>query len=474
MIRSLRSRLMAGAALLAVLFMLALFPVLQSAFNQTLEQVIVQRLAADANSLISAAQIEDGQLLMPDKLPDEEFNLPEAKLLGFIFDIDGNLIWQSRSAIGQQIDYIPRYDGGVTDFLRISNRDGREYYVYDVELHLNDNYELPFSFITMLPTSEFRSLFRDFQKQLYRWLGASLLVLLLLLWLGLTWALRSLKNLRAELDQIESGGRERLSDRHPHEVLRLTRSLNRLLDSERRQRERYRDTLGDLAHSLKTPLAVLQGVSETLSNQPQQREQAKVLSGQIERMSQQIGYQLQRASLRKSGLIQHRVILAPLLELLSGTLNKVYHGKRVVLHQQFSERFWVPMEKGALMELLGNLLENSYRLCLHQIRVSARYTDTACELRIEDDGPGVPEHQRERILRRGERLDTQHPGQGIGLSVVKDIIESYDGELSLGDSELGGAAFLIRLPIEGALFAEFGGAPWYQLGRPSRRQTRPR
>jgi len=95
--------------------------------------------------------------------------------------------------------------------------------------------------------------------------------------------------------------------------------------------------------------------------------------------------------------------------------------------------------------MLGNLLENAYRLCLAQVRVSLASTGGRLELCVEDDGPGVPLNQRARILQRGERLDRQNPGQGIGLAVVKDIIASYDGQLILDDSPLGGAAFRVRL-----------------------------
>ena len=104
-------------------------------------------------------------------------------------------------------------------------------------------------------------------------------------------------------------------------------------------------------------------------------------------------------------------------------------------------------ERGALLELLGNLLENAYRLCLGQVRVSVHQQGGVLELCVEDDGPGVPVDQRERILRRGERLDAQHPGQGIGTAVVKDIIESYGGELLLEDSQLGGASCRVRLSV---------------------------
>ncbi|GAB3391587.1 sensor histidine kinase [Azotobacter armeniacus] len=444
---SLRMRLMTGAACLALLFMLALLAALQEAFSRTLEGMIEKRLAADAATLISAAGLDDGRLVMPDRLPDEEFNLPDARVLGYIYDRHGELVWRSRSAEDESIEYRPLFQGGITEFLRIHDAEGLEFFVYDVELRLASRDDFAYSFVAMQPTSDYQGLLREFLRQLYRWLGGGLLVLLVLLWMGLTWGFRSLRRLGAELDEVEAGQRERLSERHPQELLRLTGSLNRLLDGERRQRERYRNSLGDLAHSLKTPLSVLQGVCEVAASQPRQRGQAQVMQAQIERMSQQIDYQLQRASLGKSGLVRHRVELRPLLESLCSTLDKVYRDKPVRVELRLPRECLVPMERGALMELLGNLLENAYRLCQQRIRVCVMVADELL-LDIEDDGPGIPPEQRVHILRRGERLDTQHPGQGIGLAVVQDILDSYGGELGLGDSEFGGAAFRIRIRMD--------------------------
>ncbi|MDH4581984.1 HAMP domain-containing protein [Pseudomonas sp. BN415] len=444
---SLRLRLMLGAAVMAVLFMLALLPALRGAFVIALDQSIQQRLAADASALIAAARVENGQLEMPDKLPNEEFDNLEASQLGYIYDSEGRLVWQSLSSRDERVEYSPRYDGQGHEFLRVADARAREFFVYDVEVDLLRGQKAAYSVVTMQPVSDYQSMYDGFLKQLYVWLGGALLVLLGLLWFGLTWGFRSLRGLSAELDEVESGNRDSLSDEHPRELLRLTQSLNRLLDSERRQRERYRNSLDDLAHSLKTPLSVLQGVSENIAVRPDDRDQARVLQSQIERMSQQISYQLQRASLRKSGLVRHRVQLAPLLDTLCDALDKVYRDKRVHVERDFDKALMIPMEQGALLELLGNLLENAFRLCLGEVRVSARVRDGNCELKVEDDGPGVPEDQRDRILKRGERLDAQHPGQGIGTAVVKDIIESYDGELFLDESPLGGAEFRIRFPL---------------------------
>lgn len=446
MIRSLRVRLMLAAALLALLFMLALLPALQKAFSLALQESIEQRLASDVTTLISAARIERGQLQMPALLPDERYNLPYTGLLGYIFDRQGTLVWQSRATRNRNINYHPRYDGRGNEFARIHQDDGDEFFVYDVEVKLLGGKSAAFSIVALQPVREYQDTLNGLREKLYLGFGAALLALMVLLWAGLTWGLRSLRRLSSELDDVESGARDGLSREHPRELLRLTGSLNRLLRSEREQRQRYRDSLDDLAHSLKTPLAVLQGVGESMEQGD--REQARVLQSQIERMSQQIDYQLQRASLRKSGLVKYQVELKPLLDSLCSTLAKVYRDKRVEVSLDILALARVPMEQGALLELLGNLLENAYRLCLGQVRVSLRQSPGLLELCVEDDGPGVPPDQRERILERGERLDRQHPGQGIGLAVVKDIIDSYDAELSLGDSPLGGAAFRIAFRLD--------------------------
>ncbi|MFF5868078.1 ATP-binding protein [Pseudomonas sp. NPDC012596] len=448
MIRSLRVRLMLAAAVLAVLFMLALLPALQKAFSLALQEAIEQRLASDVTTLISAARIEHGQLKMPELLPDERYNLPYTGLLGYIFDRDGKLVWRSRATADQHINYQPRYDGRGNEFARMHQDDGEEFFVYDVEIKLLGGQSAAYSIVALLPVLEYKQTLSGLREKLYLGFGAALLALLILLWAGLTWGLRSLRRLSRELDEVEAGARDGLSTEHPRELLRLTGSLNRLLRSEREQRQRYRDSLGDLAHSLKTPLAVLQGVGESMQQRDSEREQAWVLQSQIERMSQQIDYQLQRASLRKSGLVRHSVQLRPVLESLCSTLAKVYRDKRVEVQLEVPAQAQVPMEQGALLELLGNLLENAYRLSLGHVRVSLAESPRQLTVCVEDDGPGVPPDQRQRILERGERLDRQHPGQGIGLAVVKDIIDSYDAELSLDDSPLGGAAFRITFHLD--------------------------
>jgi two-component system sensor histidine kinase PhoQ len=133
MIRSLRVRLMLAAATLAVIFMLLMLPALQSAFSLALESSIEKRLASDVTTLISAARVEDDRLLMPTLLPGEQFSLPDSRLLGYIYNRAGKLVWRSRATEDEAIDYQPRYDGRGAEFAKIRQPNGEEFFVYDVE-----------------------------------------------------------------------------------------------------------------------------------------------------------------------------------------------------------------------------------------------------------------------------------------------------------------------------------------------------
>lgn len=449
MIRSLRLRLMLAGALLAVLFMLGLLPALQGAFSQALRESVEERLATEVTTLISAARLEQGRVQMPAPAPYERLAVPDERLLSYIFDRQGQLRWRSPGA--PLPEYQPSYDGKGNHFSRVVDRDGQAWWVYDVEVRLLGGENAAFSFVTLQSVEPYQRTLAALQDRLYLGSGAALLTLLLLFWVGMTWSLRSLRRLSRELDEIEAGHRQGLSEAHPSELLRLTRSLNRLLAGEREQRQRYRDSLGDLAHSLKTPLSVLQGIGETLgSDDPKGEEgrQAAVLRAQVARMNEQVDYQLQRANVRHGGLVRRQVAVRPVLDNLAASLRKVYPDKPVQLHIALADPGTLPIEQGALLELLGNLLENAWRLCLEDVSVSMSVIGRRLELLLEDDGPGIPLDQRERILQRGERLDRQHPGQGIGLAVAHDIIRGYHGTLTIEDSPLGGARFRISFPLE--------------------------
>ena len=277
----------------------------------------------------------------------------------------------------------------------------------------------------------------------------NLLILLPLIWYVARWSLLPIARLARAVRQLENGEGQRLDFVPPVELSRLVNNLNLLLLQQRKQMERYRNTLGDLAHSIKTPLAVLQSSLQTLRSQPEEiHDQAPLLQEQISRIDQQIGYYLHRATLKRDmGLGQQQLDVSDMATPLCNALRKVYDRKGVVLNLLCPPGLMFHGEKTDFQEMVGNVIENACKYCLEYVDVICYEQHGCLVIEVCDDGPGVPESRRQQILQRGARADTLKPGQGIGLAVVVDIIESYDGEMIIDQSALlGGARFLLRFP----------------------------
>jgi two-component system sensor histidine kinase PhoQ len=222
-------------------------------------------------------------------------------------------------------------------------------------------------------------------------LAANLLLVIPLLWMAAWWSLRPIEELAKEVRELEEHHRENLNPATTRELTSLVRNLNRLLKSERERYDKYRTTLTDLTHSLKTPLAVLQSTLRSLRSEKLSVSDAEpVMLEQISRISQQIGYYLHRASMRGgSGLLSRELHpVAPLLDSLTSALNKVYQRKGVNISLDISPEISFVGEKNDFMEVIGNLLDNACKYCLEFVEVSARQTDENVHIIIEDDGPG--------------------------------------------------------------------------------------
>jgi two-component system, OmpR family, sensor histidine kinase PhoQ len=249
----------------------------------------------------------------------------------------------------------------------------------------------------------------------------------------------------SEITAVESGKRSARGDDYPGELAGVARGLNTLLRGERQRMDRYRTTMDDLAHSLKTPLAVLR--TELGGGQAD----AEVLNSQVDRMQAVIDYQLRRAAASgPRSLALSSVAILPVLQELVGGLKKIHSARVVDCRVLVSPDVSCAVETGDLYEILGNLLDNAWKWCAGQIEISAAVSSTGqfVELRIQDDGPGIPDDQTRAVLGRGIRADQRGdvPGQGIGLAVVQEIVGLYGGELRLGRSHLAGADVVVRLP----------------------------
>lgn len=271
---------------------------------------------------------------------------------------------------------------------------------------------------------------------------ANLILIFPLLMLAARWSLKPIGTLATDLKELENGKRENLAPNQPIELCALVRNLNLLLNAERQRSTRYHTTLSDLTHSLKTPLAVLQSTLRSLrgAGDGALEEAEPIMLDQISRISQQVGYYLNRSTLKSEHNILSRELhsVPGLLDGLSLALNKVYQYKGVSITLDISPEMTFCGDKDDFMEVLGNILDNACKYCLEFITITARHHKSNLHIFVDDDGPGIPESKREIIFQRGQRADTMRPGQGIGLAVVRDILEGYEGKIIIHSLPEGG------------------------------------
>jgi two-component system sensor histidine kinase PhoQ len=225
--------------------------------------------------------------------------------------------------------------------------------------------------------------------------------------------------------------------------------MNGLIASQRDRLRRYRDALGDLAHSLKTPLAILRSQTES-SREPD----FTVLRDQVSRMDEIVSYQLKRAAAAgRGGLGEKPLDVGEVLAGLQGALGKVYADKNIGIKVELEGKPLFFGDRGDLTEIVGNLLDNACKWCTAEVRIEASSLDEAetnrkrgLRLLIDDDGPGVAAELEAKILERGGRASSDVEGQGIGLAVVREIVAGYRGNVGFSRSPLGGARVTVTLP----------------------------
>ena len=447
-IRSINSRLLLSLTLFVGLSLGLSGYVLDHAFRSSVETALEEKLKAHLYALLADSNAEQGQLVMPEALQDPLFNRIESGLYAVINDANGNELWRSASAIA--LNTLPTPNVHVGRFLLTAPTEQSKHPLfllsYGIIWELETGEEHEYHIYLWQSAQPVIAEISAFRTSLWRWFSAIAIVLLLIQGSIMRWGLRPLRKLASELQAIETGQQNQLTGDYPSELENVTPHLNLLLDNERRQRQRYRDTLADLAHSLKTPLAILRG----LGDEPDKQQH---LDEQVTRMDDIISHQLQRAGSHATAhtLSMQPLPLAPLVDKLLRSLNKVYADKAVNSQQQIDQHTTLRVDERDLMEVLGNLLDNAFKACQQQVMVRSDTTISANEVHlniyIEDDGDGIATEQRTAVLQRGGRADTQHPGQGIGLSVAQDILNSYQAQLHIGNSALGGAKIGIEFPL---------------------------
>jgi len=447
--RSLHSRLLLAATLVLAGFIGATGLALDKAFRVSAEASRQDRLQSYIYALLAAAGEDgSGRMVPPQKIPEPRFSKPDSGLYAVIAGADGKPLWHSRSLAGRSVDMVEQQPPGQRGFQRLA-QSGMKLYAISFGVAWEDyaKAEELYTFAVAEDTAAFEEQIDSFRASLWSWLGAMAVVLLLAQGVILRWGLRPLRSVEADLQRIEQGAAEHLDGTYPKELAGLTSSLNSLIEHGKLVQSRYRNSLDDLAHSLKTPLSLMQSFCERKSEQL--GDEHALVREQVERMDEIIEHQLQRAAVSGRAALARSVPLAPVLERLVRSLDKVYGDKRVEVSLDLDAQATFCGDEGDLTEVLGNLLDNAYKYCAGAVKVGVRRMDRTAsaaglEITIEDDGQGIKPEMIDTVLQRGKRMDETVPGHGIGLSMAREIIAVYGGELSIGSGSLGGALLRVR------------------------------
>jgi two-component system sensor histidine kinase PhoQ len=441
---SLQTRLLLAASLVLLVFVGLCGAGLETAFRQAALDAQENRMRGMVYALLGAAEPDEaGQLELNDgDLPEPRLMRHQSGLEAAVYDESGTVLWRSPSQAGS-LPLVIGPEVGKWKLERLGDA-GRFALTFGLRwLVADDNQPRRYTMLVLEDAAGYEGQLAVFRRTLWSWLGAVAAALLAALVLVLRWGLLPMRRLIGELRSVEAGTQGQIDAPYPQELTPLTGALNAMIRHERSQLQRYRNALGDLAHSLKTPLAVLRGLAgdARLSGDTQRQ-----LDEQVDRMQQIADHQLSRAATAGRRALTQPVAVQPIAARLAAALHKVYADKSLAFDVDAAKRLLVRVDSGDLHEILGNTLDNAAKWARTTVRLHAARAASTLELAVEDDGPGFPA-EPERLLERGVRADSRVPGQGLGLAAVVEILRAYEGEIVLERSaELGGARVLLRIP----------------------------
>jgi two-component system, OmpR family, sensor histidine kinase PhoQ len=444
-VHSLSRRLLVSVSAPLALFFGVMMLVLDTGFRALSERSLQELLDSQMVSLIAAADPQpDGSYAPTPQELDPRLRTPRSGLYAQIRS--QHHLWRSPSTAGLSSDFgallVPAqrklaYTTFGHDRVAIESR--------AIQFADDPKGTRALTFSVAVSLSPYEEQQWRFRRELIGWFAGLMLVLLATLAALLRWVLGPVRRMEREIHEVEEGRCETLGAGYPRELSGVATNLNALLLGERKRVARYRDTLGNLAHGLKTPLAVMRSSLSAGA-------ESGTVGAEIDRMTGIIEHQLKRAAASGGALLgQAPVEVAQVAAELRGALLRVYARKDLSLELAIAPATLFIGDRGDLMELLGNLLDNACKWCRSRVRLTAGSDESAgprerLTLVVEDDGAGISADDRARVLERGVRADQNVPGHGLGLAMVHDTVDLYGGQLSIDSSPLGGARFSLRLP----------------------------
>jgi two-component system sensor histidine kinase PhoQ len=451
---SVSRRLLIAVALPLFLFFVLTGWVIDYVFRQQNEAALRERLDEQVVALVTAVDLDrDGNLVINQLDPEKRLEVPNSGQYASLRDENGKLIWNSPSLTGTGLELGGKLPVGGADFRYLLAGDGSTV----AELSRGLQWQLGNGLLKKLvftaadsTAAQMRQL-SIFRRRMAGWFaGLAVALLATMAWM-MRRALAPVRRLEQEIAAVESGAAHQLGGAYPRELAAVTAGLNALLESERNRIARYRDTLGNLAHSLKTPLAVVRASLDGIQGDPVRT--ASTIELEIDRMAQIVAHQLKRAAAGGGATLgQTPVAVLPLVTDLRAAMLKVHARKDLRIDVDIPAEAGFLGDSGDILELLGNVVDNACKWCRARVIVTVkldlqRELSQRLSIAVEDDGPGIAPENRARVIERGVRADEHVPGHGLGLAMVRETAGLYGGRLSISESiTLGGARVELQLP----------------------------
>jgi len=436
---SLRSRLGVGLVASLVVMIGLLWLMVGQSVEVLLEQQMASRLAHDGEALLGGMRIEaDGRVQLQERRIPGIYQQPYS---GHYFQVEaGGQATRSRSLWDAMLP-VPDVEVGETRIDYVTGPQQQPLLLWA------RGYRKQGRVVRLAVAEDLLALnagIAQFRWQLALWSLAMVLILLLIQQYIVIRSLRPVSAAAADIERLEHGEISALPEQVPKEVRPLVQAINRLLERQRLRLHRSREALGNLAHTIKTPLTLLQQLArEKLAGcDPDTYEQLDHYSRQI---NERVNQSLRRARLAGDGLGAGRFDLEKDLPVLVDTLNRLHRERRITLRTQLNGIMNLPLEQQDGMELLGNLLDNAWKWAASTVSLALSGPEPHT-LIVEDDGPGVDAAAMQSLAQRGLRQDENLPGHGIGLSIVRNLVDEIGGEMTFSASEsLGGLQVKILL-----------------------------
>ncbi len=448
-VKSLRIRLLAAAAIVVGLVLVLAGFALVVVFERNVIRTIDIELDAYIDQLASIlTRDENGHVIIDNELADPRFRRPYGGRYWQVSSEEGVLL-RSRSLWDTllEVNDAPAPGAGVKR-REIAGPDRQILYAAVSSIILEQGppgqQEQRYVLVAAMDRAEVNEINAKFGGDIIPALGVFAVLLIGAAWVQVSVGLTPLEKVRTGLEAVRLGEARRLDADVPLELQPLVAETNRLLDAQESALVKARARAGDLAHGLKTPLTALSMLADGLRNNGQ-AALAQDIQGHLQSLGQHVERELARSRIA-AGAQTKRTLLEPTVSGLVKTISRLPGGDGIEWRVSSPPGLSAAVDEVDLAEVLGNLMDNARKWTKSMVAVKMDRRGHEVEVLVEDDGAGIPEHDRPRVLNRGIRLDERVPGTGLGLTIAKEIVEAYNGRLDLGRADIGGLRVALTIP----------------------------